>query len=433
MPFTDPPTGAAAVADTYYVDYITDLTDAPPNPDFSEASYYCTHPENLQMDDTIGDIGNASWEWSYSALDVEGNPILRESDFIHPWRSWFRVRYGTTVIMAGPVVRTNATIQDQFVKIAGQTWEAYFPRWQFPFDPRPDHVNDYVYPNTFIGNEDSGHVFSAGGSGTPTPTGLCYQAQNRDIVLIARDLLIQIRDAVPDRMQMEFGEFETPVGITTNFQYTLGDDSGIDSTLSTLTGVGEGFDYWVGWDRTVHVGSPYRYGNPLSPTISYTIVVTTPGLLEFEYENVGIQASHVLGRGAGLAAQTQMASAFGYAASQDQFSRLDISFDYGDVRNQTQLDNLTKKSLSLVINPVRDVPVTIDPAQIIAAGDNYWSIFRKGVCIFVTVDTLFHPVNAPYRLRSWSAGDNQDTGNFEVQLSLDRIYPEVADFGNPDL
>lgn len=439
MPISDPPTGDAALPGVYYIDYYHDSDDlgTPPDPDFSSNPYYCARPENLSADDSMGGIANCSWQWSFSALDVEGNLIMNPSfgdeDLIHPWRSWFRLRCGTTVIMAGPVVGTNAKLGDQFLTVAGQDWHAYFPKWQYPFDPRPDHVNDYRYPNTFIGNEDPGHVFGAGGSGVSTPTGLCYQANDRDIALIARDILVQCRDAVADRIYFDFTQLATPVGITSNYQYTLGDDSGMDSLLNTLTGIGEGFDYWMGQDRIMRVGSPYRFGSALSPNIAFFVDVDTPGLLSAEYDNQGIQGNHVLGRGAGLATQTQMGAAYGYQASQDQFSRLDISYDYGDVRNATQLDNFTKKSLSLGVNPVRDAPITLDPAQIIESGVNYWATFRRGVALYITIDTLFHQINAPYRLTGWTLRDNADTGNMEVDLTLDRIYPQVADFGNPDL
>jgi hypothetical protein len=436
MPITDPPTGDAALPGVYYIDYFRTLSMSPPDPDFGSRAYYCARPENLSMDDSMGGVGNASWDWSFSALDVEGNPIVVISpgeDFIHPWRSWFRLRCGNTVIMSGPIVGTSAKLGEESVKIAGQSWEAYFPRWQYPFDPRPTHVNDYRYPKTFIGNEDPGHIFGAGGSGANTPQGLAYQAQNRDLALIARDLLVQIRDAVPDRLHMDFTDLATPVGITTNFQYTLGDVSSIDSTLTSLTGIGEGFDFWVGQDRIIRVGSPYRFGSALSPSIAYFIDVNTPGLLEAEYQNQGIQGNHVSGRGAGLSSQNQMGAAYGYAASQDEFSRLDIAYDYGDVRNRNQLERLTKKSLSLIINPIRDVPITLDPAAIIDSGINFWATFRRGVALYITIDTLFHQIDAPYRLRGWQASDSENTGNFEVNLTLDRIYPTVADFGNPSL
>lgn len=431
MPFTDPPPPEISQDGIYYLDYYDGLTSIPPNPDWNTEQYITTFPENLQIDDAIGGTGNCSWQYSFTALDAEGNNVLPTDDtedFIHPWRSWWRLRCGATVIAAGPVTGTNSKLGEDFVSIAGQSWEAYFPRWQFPFDPRPDHVNDFRYPKTFVGNEDPSHGAGAGGSGANTPGGLAYQANNRDVALIARDLLVQIRDSVNDRLYMNFAELQSPVGIATNFQFTLGDSSGIDSAITTLTGIRDGFDLWVGWDRHVHVGSPYRYGTNANPDIAYTITVDTPGLLSLEYENAGIQGNHVIGRGAGLASQTQLGAAYGYVPSQDEFSRLDIAFDYGDIRNRSQLQDLTKKSLSLIINPIRHVPVTLDPALI----PDYWNIFRKGRAIFVAVDTGFHKINAAYRLTGWSAQDNEDTGDFEVNLTLERIYDTVSDFGNPD-
>src|SRR5215475_16235090 len=116
MPITDPPTGDFALDGVYYVDYISDLVDASPDPDWSVESYWCTKPENISADDQIGDSGNCSWEWTFSADDVEGNPILRsDTDFIHPWRSWWRLRRGTTVISSGPVISTNTKLGEEII------------------------------------------------------------------------------------------------------------------------------------------------------------------------------------------------------------------------------------------------------------------------------------------------------------------------------
>lgn len=429
MPIADPPPAQYAEAKTYYLDYITDLPQnagLAPAPDFKTMQYYCAKPENLAMDDAMGGPGNISWEWTLTSEDVEGNPVIREYDLVGPWRSWWRLRCGSTVIESGPILDYGGKMGDQFVRAAGKTFEAYLPMWQYPFDPRPDHVNDYRYDNTFINDE-------AAGSGDPTPTGLVYQANNRDVLLIAYDLLRKTMNGVSNRMLFDLAALNNTVGIKTNFQYTLGDDSGMDSALSNLVAIGEGFDYWISWDMAFKVGSPYRYGSSLSPNISYFLDVDTPGLISLDYDDPGIQGTHVLGRGAGLAVQTQMGSAFGYEQAQEVYSRLDVAYDYGDIRNQTQLNNMTKKSLSIIIDPLRELTVIIDPAAMIEAGIDYWGTFRKGRAIYVTVDTGFHNLNAPYRIKNWSLADENNTGNMQVTLTLDRIYPQVADFGNPDI
>lgn len=418
MPFSDPLDSSIAVDGVYYIDYSTNADGTIGDPDF--ASYYCALPENLEFDDAISGPGNCSWEWTLGAEDMEGNPILSHN-FMGPMRSFFRLRCGNDVIMAGPIVGLNSRYSDQFMKVAAKTWEHYYERYQFPFDPRPDHVNDYRFDNTFQGNE------APTPTGNPTPTGLVYQAYNRDIALIAHNLVRRGVHDVANRLNFDVNEYTNPVGIRTNYQFTLGDSSYISDILNGLASTGEGFDWWIGSaDRVNHIGSPYRYGSNMSPSTVYNITKDMPGLIDLDFNNDGIVASHVLGQGAGLASQTQLGSAFGSQAAQDVFHRLDASYDFGDVRNRDQLEHKTQKRLALDGQPAHQVTVTLDPAQI----SNFWSTFRKGRAVYVLMDMGWHLIDASHQILSYSCknpGQNE-TGAMEVDLTLKRIYAiQVSD------
>lgn len=429
----DPPPSQYAVDGVYYLDYMD--TPAPgrgdaPDPDWSVLPYVCTYPENLAADDSMGGAGNCSWQWSLSANDVEGNPVMTGDTFIGPWRSYWRLRCGNTVIGSGPITGINIKLGDDFMSVAGQTWEAVLARWQYPFNPNSrDNLSLYSFEKALIGNETS-----PGPTSDNTPPGLAYECFQRDIALIAHDILVTVRDTVPDRLWFNFGDLNNPIGIKDNFQLSWGDDTSMDSFVNSLGGTGEGFDWWISWDRKFNFGSPYRFGSQMAPNINAFIDVDTDGLLDLEYDNNGIQGTHVLGKGAGFATQTTLMAAYGYALAQSSYTRLDISFDYGDVRNRASLVNKTKKSLALIIDPIREVPISMDPAVWDAANSGtFWGTFRKGVAIYITVDTGFNQIDAPYRLKSWSLTDENNTGNMVVALTCERIYPQPADFGNPDL
>lgn len=412
MPFTDPPDPSISVDGVYYIDYSTHADGTLADPDFG--TYYCALPENLEFDDMIAGTGNCSWEWSLSANDLEDNPIVSHN-FIGPMRSFYRLRCGSDVIVAGPVVGVNSRFSDQFMKVAGKTWEHYFERYQFPFDPRPSHVNDYRFDKTFVGNEDSPP------SGDPTPTGLQYQAFNRDVALIAYNMINRAVNDVPNRLTFDIHMIYNPVGIRTNYQFSLGDTSYLSDILNNLAGINEGFDWWFGpSDRIMRIGSPYRYGSNMSPSIFYNIVSDMPGLIDLDFNNDGVLGTHIFGQGAGLASQTQLGSAFGSTDAQNVYNRLDQSYDFGDVRNRDQLENLTRKRLALDCQPVHEVTITLDPAQI----PGYWTTFRKGRAVFVLMDMGWHQLNAPFQISSFSVKNPNDTesGAFEVDLVLKQIY-----------
>lgn len=411
----------ADVADQYFVDISTD---------FAFGTFICFKPENLNFDDAIGGtlgggVGHCTWENSFTSRDVEDDLIVSE-DYVEAWSHYFRLRYGSFVIMSGPITQVGGNYGDQFVSVGGSTWEVYFTRWEYPFDPRPDHVNDFQFPNTFIGNEITA-------SGDPTPTGLVYQANNRDLELIVGDIFINVMTTVPYRFQ--FGIDTGTLGIRTNFQYTLGDDSTIDSFMSNMASIGDGFDYWIGReDLTLHFGTPFRFGNPTSPYTVYTVLHDMPGMLDGypQYVDTGIAGNHVLGLGAGLAVQTQLGSAYGWVTSQNTYSRLDTSQNYGDVRNQDELNAMTRKLLSLSVNPVHAIQVAVDPSIFTQETSiPFWPTFLKGRAVQIICDMLFHKINSPQQIMSYTCAVT-DEGVATVTWTFREIYAEPSDFGNPE-
>lgn len=388
--------------------------DLGPDYGFSNGSFISVYPENLSFDDQISGVGNCNFEISFSAEDQDGNLIVTGYDVIGPYRTYYRLRYGDVAIQAGVITTWHTRLGDDFMSVAGKTWEHFFERWQYPFNPASP--NDYVFTNSFQ-NDETGV-----GSGTVTPAGLVYQCYNRDITRILDDILTQTM-FIGNRPIFDLSSLGALSGVKTNFQYSLGDTSFMDSLVSDLSGIGDGLDWWISWDMKFLWASPYRFGNPSAPSIIWTVDTSNqPSNLEFE--NVGPAATHILGTGAGLAVSTTLAVAYGEPASEIEFTRLDESVDFGDVRNAAELDAKTHKRFSKDLNPQHNIPITLDPGRI----PNFWSEFRKGRAIYIDYDLIAHKIDSPHQVLSYST-QSSDTGEILVDLTLSQIYDVSSGVG----
>jgi len=411
---------------TYYV-------DLGPDSDFGVGSFVSVFPEDCEFDGMIRGVGNISFQLSYTATDQDGNLSVPSKDFIGPYRSYWRLRYGDVAIMAGVITKTNTKLGTDFMSIFGKTWEHFFEKWEYPFDPRTAErvsgdpttapIYDYVFPDSFQDDE-------LVASGNATPQGLVYQAHNRDIIRILDDVLIMVMGR-PNRLIIDLsGIFDVDSGIKTNFTLTLGDTSKMDSFVGGLAETGDGFDWWISHDKKFKWGSPYRFGNPSVPFIFYTFTLDDADsgfLTDLEFTNNGPIATHVLGTGAGLASQTTLGRAYGYNPGQVQFTRLDESFDFGDVRNGSQLSKKAQKQLALSLNPVHEIPISLDPAF----HSTYWADFRTGRAIYITADMGYHLIDSAQQLVSFQ-GKLDNNGNAAVDWALQQIYDTSSNVGTAE-
>lgn len=384
-------------------------------------SFVATHPENLAFDDEIRGVGNCSWQFSFSALDQDNNPVVSGHDFIGPYRSYFRLRYGDVAIMAGPIVSWTTILGTDYMSVAGKTWEHIVEKWEYPFDGRDAHVNDYQFLNAFQNDELTG-------SGNLTPTGLAYEASNRDLIRIISDLFSQTMN-VPNRVIFDISNLAGLSGIKTNYQLSLGDSSKMFNLINDLSGIGNGFDWWISHDMKFFWASPYRYGNPSSPSIIYIFDGSTDAKKpnDLQFTNNGPPATHVQGRGAGLASSSTLSRSFGYTPAQTQFSRLDESYDFGDVRNAAELIKKTQKQLALDLNPAHVIPLQVDPARI----TNFWSTFRKGRAIYIDYEMIAHRIDSGQQLKKYSANVTLE-GECLVDFELSQVYSTSTNAGSPE-
>lgn len=410
----------------YYVDLGAD-------PDFTPGSFISVYPENCTFDHAIKGIGNISFQLSFSATDQDGNPAVSGLDFIGPYRDYWRLRYGNVAILAGVIVSSHSKKGSDYMDIAGKTWEHIFELMQYPFDPRTTErvpgdpssapVNDYVHPNTYQNDELTG-------SGSATPEGLVYQAVNRDLIRIWSDLFTTSMN-VPNRITFDVSDLAGLSGIKApSYVFSLGDTSTMMDVANGLSEIENGFDWWVGYDRQIHWGSPYRFGNPSAPFSFATVDDTWADngyLIEADFTNDGPNATHVLGRGAGLASQTTLARAYGYTPAQTQFFRIDRMYDFGDVRNASVMVMRTQKQLSRDLQPKHTIPLSFDPGLI----SGFWANFRTGRAIYLNLDFVYHTVDSYQQLVSYTATLDEN-GNARANFALEQIYDLSVNAGSPE-
>jgi hypothetical protein len=393
--------------------------DLGPDYQFSTGSFVSIYPEQLQFDDVIRGVGNCSWQISFSAKDQDGNTVVSGHDIFGPYRTYYRLRYGNITIQAGPLVSWTTELGTDYMSCAGKTWEHLLERWEYPFDGDPAHVNDYVFANSFIGDEVTG-------SGAATPAGLTYQANNRDVNRIINDLLSTSMLIGNRAVVFDLSPLGALSGIKTNYQFTLGDNVKMFSVVDSLASIGQGMDWWISWDLKFYWATPFRFGDNTSPVIIYTFDSDhMPDKLKFT--NNGPDDTHIMGRGAGLATSTTLSRSYGYLGAQIVYGRLDGSYDFGDVRNIDELNKITKKQLSLDVNPQHEIPLSIDPSRI----TDFWSEFRKGRAIFINMEMIAHQIDSAQQMKSYSCTVDNN-GNAMVDYTLQQIYDVSYSIGTEE-
>jgi len=400
------------------------------DPDFSISNIVSVKPEGLEWGEEVRNAGDISFQLSYSAEDQDNNTIASYGrDFIAPYRSYWRLRFGNIAICAGWITVTSSKLGSDFMSITGKTWEDVPGRWEYPFDGRtsPDHTQDFQFSKSLINDEAV-----PGTLGVPLAgSGLAYEAFQRDVINIFSDIFETVMNDVPYRITFDLSKLTTLSGIKTNYQLSLADNQKIGSLISDLGGTGDGFDWWISTARKIYWASPYRFGNPSAPSIIYTITdadLETGFLFDSDFTNNGPIATHVQGRGAGSATQSTLVRSYGYGPAQTQFSRFDESYDFGDVRNVNQLIRKTQRQLALGLNPVHEVPISLDPRSY---SGNYWSTFRIGRAIWATLDYGYHLLDSAQRLKSYR-GKMSSTGDIQVDWTLEQIYPQSTNVGTAE-
>jgi hypothetical protein len=411
----------------YYVDLGSD-------PAFGTGSFVSVYPENCNCDRMIRGVGNITFQLSFSATDQDGNPAVTAPalvgsswvPFIGPYRTYWRLRYGNQMIMAGILTNTSSAKGSDFMSISGKTWEHLFEKMIYPDNARAGYPNDYVFSNSFQGDE------YPTGAGNATPTDLVYEAHNRDLIRILRDIVTMAQSGTASnpilhRVPIDLSAINGLSGVKhLYFTYTWGDLSTMDQAIAQLADYDVGFDWWITYGGQLQWASPYRYGSPDSPFLFDTLTDTSPGT-DITFNNNGPIATHIIGTGTGWATGTALRRSWGSLDNQIFFCRLDTSQDFGDERNVDALNKRTIKQLNLDVQPQHEIPLVMKPSEF----TNYWTNYRVGRAIGMTMDFFYHKVISPQQLVSFQANITNE-GESTVNWTIQQIYPINMDAGTAE-
>lgn len=404
--------------------YISDL-NLHALPKNSDAEYYMDffdiftlevdvsfRPENWHVELNIREPDTVAVDISFSALDMSGATIVSGHDFIGPWRHGWLLRQGWTPISAGPITSVRTRKGSDFMSVGGKDWLHYFQRRQFPFNGDP----------TVPGNED-GMLEAFTGS----KLGFGYYVENADIATHLDNIISMVLNK-----DYSFGITYAlaPIGKAINYEIPIGDQRFISDMIGELSDVAPGFDFETTWDMVFQIASPYFYGDPTTfditdSTDSHWAFVFddsddahTP--FDVEFGNEGPISTHVAGF-----SSSEMAVTKGYGPGQEQFSRLDASYDFGSFPNRDALDARTSKQLAYNLQPVHEIPLTVLASQI----TNFWTIFKPGRAIFVDQELVFHRIDSGQRIVQMTVSDAESIGEPTVEIGLNQIYDTSDNIG----
>lgn len=398
-PSVSPRTAPSGFADpgNWYIDHLTHDT---------LSAFQTIRPENLHFVLNARGISTIDYEISLSANGLDGSDIVSE-DFIHPKRTGWYLRYGSKVICSGVHTSVSGVLGQDYMKVAGVDWCGYLDGRFYPFDPRPDHVNDYCI-------------------GTP-PQGLAYEAFDVDVSEIVNNLWTMIFSR-PNSIPLNY--VPDPVGVTIPyFRLDLGDTTSLLQLIQNLADFFPGFDFaFDPVSFNLVISSPFVFGTipaliadgPTGPNIIYNTDDTVPDSIEFT--NTGPAQTHLFGTGTGLA--SELGTALGTILGEGAFWRWDGQYDAGDVYSQDVLDGMVAQQLSYGLNPVHEIPLTLDPNQL----TDFWAKFTPGAAIWIDEDLLFHRINSPQRIVSLDCTVGNE-GNAQVQVGVNQIYDTSDDAG----
>lgn len=408
---------AAANPDGYFIDSL----------DHSFTRFQTYRGENLRFKQIIREVQDADWEISLSQVNAHGDPIVwrrifDNADFILPWQNHFRIRYKEagveTPIMAGFIKSTNGAKGRDFMKVNGVDWMGYFDRRQIPFNP--------------LATPDQQATENFFGPSTP-PTGYSYQVAGRDIFRIVHDILEFVLSK-PRSLPLDISDPGTTfMGVVINYALALGDTS---TALNLITGLSEywpGFDFLIGYNRNFEVWTPARFGDPDDTAnsgpdgdnIAYAFGDDfNHPVMDVEYTNNGVQATHLLGTGAGSTAN-RVAKAIGAGDIQRQFWRLDDSIDFGDqAKTQAIVAARTRREFIFKHRELHEIELTIDPSTV----EDFHNVIKVGYAIWLRDDLQFHEIDSAQKVVSIEMTvDNE--GDRTAVLGLNQIYDTSNMYG----
>lgn len=397
-------------------------------------------PENPDFELNVREPDTITYEISFSQKDLDGNDVVFRdpvdgTPFIGPYRTGWRLRYSNvelggsfdTTISEGWHTMTNSTLGDDFMKVAGKSWLDVFNRSSYPFNPQT--------PNTHrLAVDINGNIVAA--TLNNPPVGTIYQIINPQVQRVLTHLFDKIFSGVSpqeDRPPITRGTIVCPTVVQGYYRLDLGDTRTFMQIVSQLSEHFPGFDFIVDNGKVFKIFVPYRFGkpeniagNPAHQNLVYTVDSDSPAI-STEFTNTGPQHTHLLTEGAGTS--FKLGRALGDNLNQEEFWRLDRTLDVGEIKNQDQLNSRAQQEFVLGLNPIHEIPLSIDVAEFQAeTGMNFWATFKPGRAIWVDLDFVYHRVNSAQRIVSIKAAPDNE-GNCEASFGLNQIYNGTTQYG----
>jgi hypothetical protein len=322
---------------------------------------------------------------------------LVSHDFVGPYRTDFELLYKDYVIMRGHHTFLDVGLGDEHVTVYGKDWWHYLERRHFPFNPKPNNVNDYVI-------------------GTPS-VGLAYEAL--DYVNVHITELLDVTLARPNSLNITYPTLGTAIGSPVGYSLPLGDTTSLASIIEGLSDIEPGFQYEIRPDKELRLYTPQKYDVSVWNTPAngqHIFTIDDPSIIELRFSNAGPDGTHWLGIAGGIG-QNKVGAARGLVANEAIYRRLDGSSEYGDNMNLSNVIARTMGDLKHGANPQHEITFKVDPSKI----EDFWILFEPGYAIWINIDLIAHQIDSAQEItRMDCTVDNE--GNAEVDFGLDQIY-----------
>lgn len=371
-------------------------------------------PENLGWTMNDMDESTITYEISKESLDLDGDPVITGDDFISPKNTGWQLRYGANdPFFAG--VHTNVEMEygRPYMSVAGSDWMWYFNQRFMPFDGRVDHAHDYVI-------------------GTPAE-GASIEVVSADVATVLTDILDMVLGR-PNSMPITYSLSATGVEVD-YYRLDLADDTTLLAIFQALCAYTPGVVFEITPGQVFQIATPRWYGDPNAiagddTNANLIWVFHSPDFLpqSLGFTNTGPAATHEMGQGSGTT--TTYVDSRGNTANQEVYYRLDKSATYDDAMTRASVVAYNHDQFALDLNPVHEIPITVDPHQIdIQNGMDdgfFWTVFKPGRAFYIDLELIAHHIDSAHHIVQMDCSVNAN-GVCLVNLTQNQIYDTSGD------
>lgn len=392
---------------------------------------------NPEVEIRNSEPGGFSGEIALGQLNVNNLPLTRD-EFI-PYETYYQVRRVTAssseIVSGGMLTSMNLNFNRDTVLIAGKDWLHYPQRRLYPFNPESYVTFATGTKHSYWDKWPKKWGVTKGGTPIKTPV---------DCSNVIRDLLLSMKKGIPidqfssgaDRIAPD-DPYTPPIvwnipntGTLVTHQINPGDQRTIFDHITLFSEMRDGFEFDID-----PVSLEFKLWSPSKWSDDVPVYVFQPTanaesagqIVDFDWTNEGPEGTYLYGLGAG---ESKMGRVWTTDVNQAAAGRLDLLYDYGEVRDrdvilqrlkdQNDLWNQKKLSLS-ILNPDFLIP-------------SFYAQGRPRELIGATVQVLhdfnpLHRVDAYFTINAIKINAD-NSGNEIANLELMMNYePETGQSG----